>query len=571
MLAIEVELLGGRYAATEHNDRVRAEWPPHPARFFSALVAALHDHEPVDPAERAALLWLEQQPPPQLDVELYVDEVIGRREVRSVFVPVNDVTLVGDPEVEAREARERLAKLERGEQTKHVASEIRKTRKEVEKREARLSEFIAAQQVADITPAASAVETAKALLPERRTRQERTFPVVVPERPTFVFFWPEAAPADHVESLRRLCDRVTRVGHSSSLVRCTLVERIIAPSLVPRPSGEHVLRVVGPGQLERLEDAYARHQAVHARVLPARPQRYGCPEAHRPTELRSVFTDEWIVLERVGGHRPLGSRGNDLAVALRRALIEVRGREDLPEVLSGHLANGERTRQPHLAFVPLPWVGNEYADGSLQGLALIMPRSIALEERETLQRLVAMWELERGDERDDYSVELGTPLEFGQPLRLRFRRVEVPSKATLNASRWCKPSERFITATPIALDRHPGNLHSKLDRTTHKAIAEAEASIADACERIGLPRPASVSISFAPLLPGAQHVRQFTPWPPRLRATRRAKVHADIMFPTVVTGPVLLGAGRYFGLGLCLPVAPLRPGPHATGAEGTAS
>ena len=50
MLTIEVELLAGRYAATEHNDRSRAEWPPHPARFFSAMVAALHDREPVDPS-----------------------------------------------------------------------------------------------------------------------------------------------------------------------------------------------------------------------------------------------------------------------------------------------------------------------------------------------------------------------------------------------------------------------------------------------------------------------------------------------------------------------------------------
>ena len=64
MLAIEVELLAGRYSATAHNDRGRAEWPPHPARFFSALVAALHDKEPVDAHEREALVWL---------VKLYVE------------------------------------------------------------------------------------------------------------------------------------------------------------------------------------------------------------------------------------------------------------------------------------------------------------------------------------------------------------------------------------------------------------------------------------------------------------------------------------------------------------------
>ena len=40
MLAIRIDLLAERYTATEFNDRNRAEWPPHPGRLFSALVAA---------------------------------------------------------------------------------------------------------------------------------------------------------------------------------------------------------------------------------------------------------------------------------------------------------------------------------------------------------------------------------------------------------------------------------------------------------------------------------------------------------------------------------------------------
>jgi len=554
MLAIEVELLTGRYAATQHNDRSRAEWPPHPARFFSALVAALHDREPVDERERDALRWLEEQPAPQLDVDLEVSEEIGRRQVHSVFVPVNDVTLVGDPEAEVRKAREQLAELEGSEQTNEVKAQVTKTRKAVEREEKKLAKVLESQQAAPKNPTKEDLKRATALLPERRNRQERTFPVVIPERSSFAFLWPEAEPAEHLGALRQLCDRVTRLGHSSSLVRCVIVERSIEPTLVPHKSGEHVLRVVGPGQLERLEEAYTRHQAVEPRVLPARPQRYGEPGRDDPQRPRSLFTDEWILFERIGGMRPLASRGIDLAVALRRALIEVHGRENLPAVLSGHDAKGEWASQPHLAFVPLPWVGHEHADGSVQGLALIAPCSIAPDERETLMRLLAKWESERGERDDDYAIELGTPSGLGRPLQIRLRRVEVPNKATLHATRWCKPSRRFITATPIALDRHPGNLRSNVDRTADKAAAEAAASIEDACERIGLPRPSGVSISLAPLLPGAQHVRQFAPWPPQPGRARRARVHAEIVFPEAVCGPVLLGAGRYFGLGLCLPV-----------------
>jgi CRISPR-associated protein Csb2 len=240
---------------------------------------------------------------------------------------------------------------------------------------------------------------------------------------------------------------------------------------------------------------------------------------------------------------------------VRRALIEIHGNNDLPSVLSGHDANGERSIRPHVAFVPLPWVGHEHADGSVQGLALVLPRSIASTDRECLLRLLARWEAERGDPDDDYAIDLGTPIGFGPQIQVRLRRIEVPSKATLNTTRWCKPSRHFVTATPIALDRHPGNLRSNVGRTAHKAAAEAEASIADACERIGLPRPSSVAISLSPLLTGAQHVRQFSPWPSRPGRTRRARVHADILFSETVRGPLLVGAGRYFGLGLCLPIS----------------
>jgi CRISPR-associated protein Csb2 len=554
MLAIEIELLGGRYVATEHNDRSRAEWPPHPARFFSAMVAGLHDRDPVDPAEHAALLWLERQPAPQLDVDLNVDESVGRREVRSVFVPVNDVTLVGDPEADVREARERLAAVRRA-GSGASASEVKRGEKEVAKGEAKLASFIAAQQVVDVAPAATALATATALLPERRIRQERTFPTVVPSRPTFAFIWPDSQPADHVDALRQLCHRVTRLGHSSSLVRCTMVERAIEPSLVPQANGEYVLRVVGPGQLDRLEAAYARHQAVDARSLPARPQRYGEPEPQGTTVPQTVFSDTWIVLERTAGDRPLSSRSVDLAHALRGALLEIHGERTLPPVLSGHAATGERTAEPHLAFASLPWVGHPHADGSIQGMALIPPRSIMPNDAEVLSRLLARWEAQRGDVNDDYAVELGTPPDVARPLRVRFRRVELSSKGALSVRRWCKPARRFITATPIALDRHPGRLRSNVERAAYKAAVEAQRSVADACERIGLPRPVSVSISLAPLVPGAQHVREYAPWPSQPGKTRRARVHADIRFAEVVRGPVVLGAGRHLGLGLCLPVS----------------
>jgi CRISPR-associated protein Csb2 len=531
MLAIEVELLTGRYAATAHNDRGRAEWPPHPARFYSALVATLHNGENVDQAERQALLWLEHQGAPSLWVD--AQSRVGRRQVQGVYVPVNDITLGLDAEI--RSAEEALRQVDGA--SKRAAAERK------------LAAARRAPNVVETDPSARALKAAIALFPNRRTRQVRTFPVVIPETPTFAFLWREAEATEHREALERLCARVTRLGHSSSLVRCNVVDRDISPTLVPCDDGDTTLRVIGVGQLERLERAFAHHRGVEGRVLPARPQRYGfasriaAPTAHAD----SVFSGDWVVFERVGGSRPVSSRSTDLARALRGALLELHGSTGLPETLSGH-AGGAPTEQPHVAFVPLPFVGHEHADGAIMGCALVLPHRLPARDRETLLRLVARWERERADERGNLTLAGGSL----PPLAVR--RVEVSAKRSLSPELWCKASTRFITATPIALDKNPGNLRSNLQGTALRATLEAEHCISDACQRVVGVRPVSVEVSLAPLLPGGQHVRDFLPWPGRPGRTPRVRVHADIRFSEPVRGPLLLGAGRYFGLGLCLPV-----------------
>lgn len=531
MLAIEIELLTGRYAATAHNDRSRAEWPPHPARFFSALVAALHDHDPVDEAERKALLWLEQQEPPSLFVA--PEASVGMRQVQDVYVPVNDVTLGGDTAI--REAEAKVAEARTPAAKKKAETALVKAKEKA--------------VVMDAHPSDKALKTAISLMPERRTRQVRTFPVVLPETPTFAFLWPTTDPSPYRAALERLCARVTRLGHSSSLVRCAIVNHDLVPTLVPSDEGDVVLRVVGPGQLDRLEQSFEHHEAIRPRVLPARPQRYrSTSEVTAPdTYVQSIFSPEWIIFERVGGSRPVSSRATDVARALRGALLEQNGDANLSATLSGHGENTP-TDQPHVAFVPLPFVGHEHADGALMGCALVLPREFPKSDREVLFRLVAKWEKERSDKSGNLTLAGGTLPSF------IVRRVDVSAKAALDPARWCRASTRFITAMPIALDKNPGKLRSNRDGTAHKAALEAQQSISDACLRVVGIRPVSVEVSLVPLLTGAQPVRDFLPWPGRPGRTPRVRVHADIRFDEPVRGPLLIGAGRYFGLGLCLPV-----------------
>ena len=74
MTVIEVSFLTGRYGATSHHDREQ----PSGRRMVLAVLShgsAWADAEPPDGAERAALEWLEAQPPPRISAP----EAVPRR------------------------------------------------------------------------------------------------------------------------------------------------------------------------------------------------------------------------------------------------------------------------------------------------------------------------------------------------------------------------------------------------------------------------------------------------------------------------------------------------------------
>jgi CRISPR-associated protein Csb2 len=128
------------------------------------------------------------------------------------------------------------------------------------------------------------------------------------------------------------------------------------------------------------------------------------------------------------------------------------------------------------------------------------------------------------------------------------------SRATLRPETWTGPAHKWVTATPIALDRNPGELWARDPLKQERAAAEAREVISIACERIGLPRPGEVEILPAAPLRGAMKARQFPAFPGRDDRNQRVLVHARLTFDERVNGPVLIGAGRYLGLGLLKPV-----------------
>lgn len=544
MFALEMVLLTGRYTATRYNDRRRAEWPPHPARLYSALVAA-HAADGGDSAERDALEWLEALSPPQI-----LASDASEREQHTVFVPVNDDNVVADIDGELAQVREAEAALV----TARAAGREPKTLAKLEKQAAQAqSKFhqSTAKKVARQEKLGKLDRSPP--LPDSRMRQPRSFPSVTPESPRIVFCWPGADAGAHREPLDRVAGRVTRVGHSSSLVSVRVVESDEAATWVPVENGGAPMRVVRRGQLRQLEEAFEQHQETEPRVLPASFVGYTRPAVPEAAAVaKSVFGEDWLVLE-VEGCAPFAGRIPDFTRCLRGALMR-HAEQPVREILSGHRADGALGEEPHLAFLGLPFVGHQHADGLVRGFALVFPRDCAAAERHHVFRALAAWERSVRREGDDGEA-VALPLYAGAAGETRIRRVDGLSELrTLDPMMWARASHDWVSVTPVALDRNPGDLRSRDPLRERRAVAEATQTVAAAAERIGLPNPIQIEILPSVPVVGALKARAFTPFPREPDRQQRVLTHVRLRFAEPVRGPVLLGAGRYQGLGLCRPV-----------------
>lgn len=552
MLAIRVDLLTGRYVATAHTDRTRAEWPIHPARLFSALVAALHLEHDVDPAERDVLNWMSTLDAPALSAS-----PADHRGVVPVFVPVNDpsvhpdfAALLDDMETASARLRAPSPKAAGG-----TSASVR-VEKAVARLEKQFSEAVA-RGLQPATASTAALETAAGVLPEGRSRQPRTFPSVTPERPVVHFVWPDASPTtEQGRALGRLLARVSRIGHSSSLVGCRLVEDPPPVNWVPDASTRDLsLRWVAPGQLERLEAEYERHREEQPHVLPSRSVSYrDVSQRAAETVPVGVFGQEWIVFRRIDGSRLPGRRAPDLAEALRKTLMAHSSQQPAPLVLSGHKADDSKAESPRPAVLALPNVGHRHADGTILGVAIVLPRGISPEDRAHVERGVANWE--RAGTRQEDGSPPRVSLWKGPGVELRVQRQDPAwlgraSLKALDPATWARCARRWVSVTPVALDRNPGQIRSRRPEVVSAAVQEAEETISRACTLTGLPRPMCVTVSLHSLAQGAEPVFAYAPWPAKREGRfQRVLVHAELLFETAVAGPVILGAGRYAGLGL---------------------
>jgi len=569
MLALEMRFLTGRYVATCYNDRQRAEWPPHPARVYSALVAALYDHPSPPDDERTAVKWLATAGAPEI-----LGSEAGFRRQSEVYVPTNDPAALAsiDSYIEKLEDAETAASKMTGKGRASADKAVEKAHDALVKRSLKTSEADGKGTPSNAGEVANTVhwhrEKDEIKWTNGRSRQPRTFPMALPHRDLVVMLWSEEAPKGVANALDRVAARVARLGHSSSLVsmRVTDGRRESEQEGLERwrtsDEGDHMLRVPADGQLERLEDAHALHRQVEPRVLPAAHVAYSHREPRPPRDdvAGAVFASSgWLVFRVVpppeGGTRTLLhlSLAQQVARAMRNTLRSVVN-GDLPEELLGHASGGGPSAKPHLAIVPLADVGHPHASGSILGIALVPPAGLDAYVRGDLLRAVGLTEAEAADDQSDPSGGLPVlKLKMGRAGCLYLQRLQEGSQTmTLQPARWTRIARRWSSVTAITLDRNPGNLRSRDPEVISRALASAEGTIAAACVHVGLPEPQAVWIHQRSVTDGAPAAERFMPYPSDDRGPRRVCVHAEVLFAEPVRGPVLLGAGRYLGIGLCI-------------------
>lgn len=252
---------------------------------------------------------------------------------------------------------------------------------------------------------------------------------------------------------------------------------------------------------------------------------------------RSVFDPHIIVLGVTGGRVTLPATLK-LTSALRGLLMNLCPEQPPPEWFSGHLSNGAPTAAPHLALAPLPFVGSQHADGRIMGLALVLPAG--LDPREAGRCLEPLLRDPATGLPREHRLFGGQWFECAVEADTRDR----PPR-NLDPNTWTGQSRVWASVTPVVLNRHFDG-KDKWER--------AAEGVKDACGHIGLPHPREILLHPVSLVEGAPHAREYPQLVRKNDGGRRSHSHAVIVFDEPVRGPVLVGAGRFRGYGLCRPM-----------------
>jgi len=370
----------------------------------------------------------------------------------------------------------------------------------------------------------------------------------------------------HLPALHEAAAKLRYLGRAEDRVECEVhwhtngnLEPVSEPHEIWRPSSQTedvCLPTARPDSTKELMDEFqkanqrrAREAKPPARLL-LREQSYvrDAAEGLLPVHIAvfQIYEDDnpdAVVCDAINAHR---WRSPLRALACKIAKQSYRWNNPVlaDELISGHVAGGGHTQQPHLSFVPLPSLSlSGKADGRVRRFALLgYTASNLAKDAVSIYRTLAA-------SLDGEEIEPSFRLQLVDDMR----HDKVWSLYT-------RASRVWVTATPLAIARNykvpthapDGTTLSSNERHLRRHsewIKLVRASLRDIRIPDDLAYSCEIQLTPSPLLAAAERAERYRP-----KEERIPFLHARIEFSRPVRGPLLVGDRRYFGLGLFVPV-----------------
>ena len=473
-------------------------WPPAPARLFQALMAGAARGAAVSDTARRAFDWLERRSPPVIAAPRTL-----RGQNYTAFVPNNDL----DAMLETAKG----STLEKAVAAVRVGKHIRPI----------LFDATTPLLYCWVVDAAGKETAALCEIAKRLHRLGWGVDMA----------WAEAAVVDEKEAEERIA------RHAGIVYRPSCAAAGGLDMLCPRPGSTRSLTSRFEGMRARFQRGSSNRAPKTVFVQPPKPLfkkvAYNAPPRRAVFELRTANAPSGFSPWRLRDAASLVAEARDRsAKKLTSAAPELT--EHVKRYLFGRDA-GERDKEARVRIVAIPSVGHPDVDMNIRRIAVYAPQACPLPFDDLVWAFaqvaridgdgVIVSELQRAD--DTGMVE-------------RFERS----------------GRRWRSVTPLALGRARRRRARQAEGVRERAADEARAAAAvrQALRHEGVRAPAvEVRVQREPFDRKGARAEAFAP---NTRFSRDILWHAAIEFAEPVKGPLLLGDGRYLGLGLMRPDDP---------------
>jgi CRISPR-associated protein Csb2 len=483
-------------------------WPPSPARLFQALVAGAGLSGPLGTEDLEALRWLEERKPPLIGAPLMRS---GQRV--DLFMPNNDLDVVGG------DAR-RIGK----------------------------------------------VRTAKKLV------KSRFFDATIP----FLYAWLlENEEVDRPAwAICILAERLYQFGRGVDMAWAwgEVLERealesqlAVYPGRIYRPmtrGTESTLACPKPGSLNSLENRYAAYGRRFQTDLHGKNVRQVFSQAPKPSfeliayespssqylyELHERSVDAPFAPWRLAEASRLVQWVRDAAVGRLRQALPTRFAE-IDRVLVGRRPNGasDGASSERVRIIPLPSIGHHHADRGIRRLLLDVPPGCPLRADDV------RWAFSGLDLYDPETGEISDVFLTPGPEESMLANYGIGEGTSSHIWRTVTAAVLPEPAMRRRIEPTRRNAEAKNGRERSLELAVASEAVQQALRHAEVhEKTEAIRLQREPFEGNGERAEAFAPG---TRFPKERLWHVEITFARSVAGPLIIGDGRFLGLGVMAPV-----------------